>query len=63
MKILKNNIGKIFEVLGYLIVFVPMMFCIYYAVPASDDFAAASRVDGGNIFSQSVHRGFSMFRC
>ena len=61
MKILKNNIGKIFEVLGYLIVFVPMMFCIYYAVPASDDFAAASRVDGGNIFAQSVYRGFSMW--
>lgn len=61
MNILKKNMKKIIECIGYFVIFAPMMFCIYYAVPASDDFAAAARVNGGNIFSQSVYRGFSMW--
>ncbi len=61
MDILKKNKGKIVEFIGYFVVMLPMVFCIYYSVPASDDFAAAIRVDGGNIFAQSVHRGFSMW--
>lgn len=61
MDILKKNKGKIVEFIGYFVVMLPMVFCIYYSVPASDDFAAAIRVNGGNVFAQSVHRGFSMW--
>ena len=41
---------------------IPMCFSIYYSVPASDDFAAATRRNGKSLFSQSMFHGFGMWK-
>ena len=46
---------------GYIILIIPMLFSIYNAVPASDDFAASTRLNGQSVFSQSLRYGFGMW--
>lgn len=59
---MKKTIKVFIYTLGYLAVFLPICFSIYYSVPACDDFAAAIRRNGQSLFSQSCRYGFGMWR-
>lgn len=45
----------------YIILAIPMIYSIYNSVPASDDFAAATRPNGPGVFKQSLMHGFGMW--
>lgn len=45
----------------YIIISLPMIYSIYNSVPASDDFAAATRPGGPGVFKQSLLHGFGMW--
>ena len=58
---MKNIIKKITILVAYLIIMLPMMYCIYYSVPACDDFAAAYRLNGKGLWAQALDRTVSMW--
>ena len=58
---MKNIIKKIIILVAYLIIMLPMMYCIYYSVPACDDFAAAYRLNGKGLWAQALDRTVSMW--
>lgn len=60
--IVKENKIKIILAILYLIVILPMCYCIYYSVPLADDFAAATRNDGVGVWATSLRYGFGMWR-
>lgn len=58
-----NRVKKsLLYIIGYGILMIPMCFSIYYSVPASDDFAAATRRNGKSLFSQSMFHGIGMWK-
>ncbi len=59
---MKKSISRILYTLGYMLVFLPICFSVYYSVPACDDFAAAIRRNGQSLFSQSCRYGFGMWK-
>lgn len=52
---------KLCWIIAYAIISLPIIFSVYYSVPASDDFAAATRPNWGNVFEQSMKHGFGMW--
>lgn len=57
MKIAKKNV----ILLAYAIVMLPMIYCIYYSVPASDDFGAAYRLNGKGLWPQALEHTVGMW--
>ncbi len=61
MKLLPKKYHKIIYFLLYILISMPIIYCIYYSVPASDDFAAATRPNGGTLIEQCIRHGFGMW--
>lgn len=61
MSFMKNKKREILLTIAYIIITIPMIFSMYNSVPASDDFAAATRPGGPGVLEQSMLHGFGMW--
>lgn len=58
---MKKKVKMVFLIIGYLVLILPMCFCIYYSVPASDDFGTAVRLNEVGLFLPSVKHSLTIW--
>ena len=55
-KYCKAKRDRLLFALGYLVLFMPFIYSVFYSMPANDDFALGINWWGGNIISEGLHR-------